>query len=210
MAHPVSAILLAAGRSRRMGRSKPLLPLGDQPAIRRCLEPLKASGIEEIVVVLGHGAEAIANALHDQPVTRVHNPDADSDMAGSVRAGLQRVSKTASAVLVCLSDHPLVTAATIRALLDGHGREPGMIVIPSWNGKKGHPTLFPRPILEELFEAPTLRHLVRRDRQRIRLIEVPDPGVVLDMDTPEDYRRLLELWAGKSAASSISGDRGRP
>lgn len=179
-----------------MGRPKPLLPLGDQPVIRRCLESLRVAGVEEIVVVLGHGAAEIENALRDLPVTLVRNPDPDSDMAGSVRVGLQRLSRTTTAVLVCLVDHPLVAAATLRTLLQLHDLEPGVITIPTYLGKKGHPTLFPRPMIEELFQVPTLRHVVRHDPTRLRLVEVPDQGVVLDIDTPEDYRKALELWEG--------------
>ncbi len=177
-----------------MGRSKPLLPLGDQPVILRCLETLQAAGIEEVLAVLGQGAAEIESLLSGQPLTLLRNPDPDGDMASSVRVGLQKLPPTATAVLVCLADHPLVTTGTIRALLKQHQQNPDDIVIPSYRGKKGHPSLFPRSIIEELFQVPTLRHLVRQDQSRVRLVEVSDPGVVLDMDTPEDYRKALDLW----------------
>ncbi len=178
-----------------MGRSKPLLPLGDRPVIHHKLNTLRAAGVEEIVVVLGHGADELEQALAGQPVILVRNPDPDSDMAGSVRSGLAAVSSAARGVLVCLTDHPLVHAATIRKLLQVHGQKPGVIAIPSYRRKNGHPTLFPRPVIEELHFLPTLRHVVRRDPGRIWRIEVEDPGVVLDMDTPEDYQRALQAWA---------------
>ncbi|BCR06766.1 glycosyl transferase [Desulfuromonas versatilis] len=205
MPQPVSAILLAAGRSQRMGRCKPLLPLGERSVIERCLESLHGSGLEEIVVVLGHAAEQITQALAGQPVTvtLVRNPDPDSDMAGSVRCGLGALDPAAQGVLVCLTDHPLVRPATVSRLLAFHRAHPGFISIPTCAGKKGHPTLFPRQILEELAQAPTLRHLVRRDPQRVRTLEVDDAGVVLDMDTPEDYRRALEIWAQQATLPPV-------
>lgn len=129
------------------------------------------------------------------PVRLVDNPDLASDMAGSVRAGLQTVSDEATAVLVCLVDHPLVSASTIYALVEGHHLDPGSILIPSVQGKRGHPTLFPRSVIDELYGVATLRDVVRRDPTRVRLVEIADEGTVIDMDTPDDYIRVqVEYW----------------
>ncbi len=177
-----------------MGRPKPLLPLGDQPVIRRCLQTLRSAGINDITVVLGHGAAEVEKTLGDLPLTLVKNPDGKSDMAGSIRVGLHELSAETTGVLVCLVDHPLVCAATIGTLLQHHAEKPGVIVIPTFQGRKGHPTLFPRSVIDELFQLATLRHVVRRDSARVCLVDVPDEGVVLDMDTPEEYQRALEMW----------------
>ena len=176
-----------------MGRCKPLLPLGDESVIVRCIRTLRAAGIEEVVVVIAPpDGEAVAKVVAPLSVTLVRNDDPESDMAGSIRAGLAAVDRSAPAVLVCLADHPLVSPATIAALCEAHAAEPGRIVIPVHAGRRGHPVLFPRPVIEELSNLPTLRDVVRKDPGRVRLLEVPDPGILLDMDTPADYERAKE------------------
>ncbi len=187
----ISALLLAAGMSRRMGRSKQLLPLDGQPAILRCLESILAAGVGEVTVVVGPGGEEVEKAVRHLPVTIARNRIVGSDMAQSVRTGLARLRGTVSGVLVCLADHPLVTADTLRLLAEGHQQTPEAIVIPTFRGRRGHPTLFPLPVLAELATLPTLREVIRTRTDRIRLVELDDPGVIEDMDTPADYRRLV-------------------
>jgi CTP:molybdopterin cytidylyltransferase MocA len=189
-----------------MGRSKPLLPLGDRPVIRHCLDHLLESGVAEIIVVLGQNRPEIDLVIGEQPVVRVPNPDPDSDMAGSVRVGLGSVAATATAVLVCLVDHPLVSVETLRTLSDWHDVDSSSILIPAFQGRRGHPTLFPRQVIEELLEVPTLREVVRREPGRIRLIEVKDEGTVLDMDTPEDYALVRERWLRREAGTACDDE----
>ena len=186
----VSAVLLAAGLSRRMGRPKQLLLLNGKPAIRCCTEALLAAGVSDIVAVLGTGSEGAARALAGFPVSFAYNTDPESDMAGSVRAGLRRVSDSSTGVLVCLADHPLVLPETMIAVIDAHRIDPRMIVVPRFEGRRGHPTLFPKPALRELSSGATLRDVIAHHCDLVRLVEVADEGVVLDMDTPDDYERL--------------------
>src|SRR5512145_1900752 len=153
----VCAIVPAAGRSRRMGRCKPLLPLGERPVIRHLVDTLFEAGINAVVVVTGAEGPAIGRALAGLAVTLVGNPDPESDMAGSLRLGLRGGPDDATALLVCLADHPLVSAATIRTLLARHRAEPAAILIPTCDGRSGHPVLLPRPVANELFTLPTLR-----------------------------------------------------
>jgi molybdenum cofactor cytidylyltransferase len=145
--------------------------------------------------VTGAEGTAIGRALAGLSVTLVANHDPESDMAASLRLGLC-ASPDDAAVLVCPADHPLVGIATIRALLARHRAEPATILIPTFQGRSGHPVLLPRPAADELFTLPTLRDVIHRTPQRCRRLEVADPGVTLDMDTPEDYRRALALWQG--------------
>ena len=111
----IAALLLAAGRSERMGRCKQLLPLAGKPLVRHCLETLIAAGLQEIIVVLGPTGREIAQVIQDLPVAMVENKTPASDMAESVRVGLTAVADDTQAVLVCLGDHPLVKAATVQA-----------------------------------------------------------------------------------------------
>lgn len=177
-----------------MGQSKQLLPLGDRPVIRHCLDSLLDAYVDEIVLVTGPNPDAINAAASGVPHVIACNEDPESDMAGSVRTGLRAISATSDAVLVCLVDHPLVTAATIGTLIEWHNGDHTSILIPCFQGKRGHPTLFPTKIIDELFALPTLRDVVRRDPARIRLIDVADEGAILDMDTPDDYEKVVKFW----------------
>jgi CTP:molybdopterin cytidylyltransferase MocA len=194
----VSAIVLAAGLSSRMGKSKPLLPLGDRPVIHHCLASLIAAGIQDIQVVIGPAGDGISAAVDQLPVKVVRNPDHASDMAGSVRVGLRGISPNAVGVLVCLADHPLVTADTYHIILEQQQKQPEAIIIPVHQGEKGHPTLFPRQILAEIAVLPTLRDITRKYGEMVRLVAVTDAGVALDMDTPEDYARVVAAYATRN------------
>jgi len=176
-----------------MGRPKPLLPVGDRPSVVRCIEALRDAGVAEVVVVVAKGGvgDAVARAVTHLGATIATNPDAGSDMAGSIRVALAAADPSASGVLVALCDHPLVAPGTVSVLRAEHTLHPDAILVPVYEGRKGHPTLFPRAILEEIAALPTLRDVVRKDPARVREIDVRDEGVVLEMDTPEEYARLL-------------------
>ena len=182
--------MLAAGLSRRMGSSKPLLPLADKPAIHHCLHALLAASAHPLVVVLGPDGEPVQEAIASFSLTIAWNRDPEGDMAGSVRAGLALLPADCTGVLIHLVDHPLVTAATMLAICAAHQAAPQAIVIPTCNGRQGHPTLFPRAILAELTPAATLRDMVKKDPARLLRVPVSDEGIFLDMDTPADYETL--------------------
>lgn len=186
----VAAVLLAAGKSRRMGSCKQLLPLGETTVIGRCLDTLVAAGISEIVVVVSPEGGLVEEAARQFPVRIVVNSAADGDMASSVRAGRDVVSAQASGVIVALCDYPLVASATLEHLVRQHAASPDSIVIPTHAGRCGHPLLFPRLILGELTSGQTLRDLTGIVKDRICRIDVCDAGILTDMDTPEDYRRV--------------------
>lgn len=185
-----------------MGSCKQLLPLEGKTVIARSLETLLAGGVGEIIVVAGPAGDAVAHAAKEYPARVVRTSDPDGDMANSIRTGRDALSARADGVVIALCDYPLVTPETIAGLIAARGRERDKIWIPLHAGRKGHPLLLPRPLLDELNELPTLRDLVRSDLDRVRLLEVADPGVLLDMDTPEDYRQIVELSALRDATHS--------
>jgi len=189
----VAAILLAAGKSRRMGSCKQLLPLGGSTVIGRCVGALVSGGVGEIVVVVSGEGNGVAEAVRAYPVRIVVNPECEGDMASSVRAGRDALTAGASGVIVSLCDYPLVSAGTINSLIEEHGFSPENIIIPCHQERRGHPLLFPRTILDELEHDLILRDLVRRNPNRICRLDVADPGVLLDMDTPEDYLRIRSM-----------------
>jgi CTP:molybdopterin cytidylyltransferase MocA len=173
-----------------MGRLKQLLPIRNKPAIRHCVEALLSAGIRDIVIVLAPTGAEIAATIDDFPVSVVFNERAESEMADSVRTGLRSLHPSSSAVLVCLCDHPLVSPETMKTLLHLHREDPLRIIIPTYNGKRGHPTLFPKSVLAEMMHGLTLREVIRKKPDRVLQVEVADEGVILDMDTMEDYKKI--------------------
>ena len=179
-----------------MGRAKQLLLLGEKPVIRRCIDTLLEGGIDRLAVVVSDCGSGFSGHLAGLPLTVAVNDNPASDMAESVRIGLRHL-KPGSAVLVSLCDHPLVTVETIKALLHEHRLHPRDIIIPAYKGRRGHPTLFPESVIGEIFTGITLRDIVRKDPDRVRIVSVHDKGAILDMDTPADYEAIRKLDAAK-------------
>jgi CTP:molybdopterin cytidylyltransferase MocA len=177
-----------------MGRPKQLLPLGDHTVIEHCISSIVAAGIEEIIVVLGPERREIEELIHALPVLLAINEQKESEMAESVRTGLKAVSTDATGVLICLADHPLVMPETVRAVVAMHRDNPEAIIIPSWSQKRGHPTLFPKSIIAEIFLKNSLREVIDGNAGKICYLDVKDEGVLLDMDTTEDYERILKSF----------------
>jgi molybdenum cofactor cytidylyltransferase len=188
---PVSAVLLAAGSGKRMGRLKQLLPLGDTTVIQRCLDTIITAETEDIVVVLAPGKKKLMESINDYPVTIAVNEDVGSDMAESVKVGLAAADGRSTGVIVCLADHPLVSPETFKLILAAHRKEPHRIIIPLCKGRRGHPALFPKSVIHEIFTSANLREIIRKDPGRVKLIEVRDEGVIIDMDTKEDYLAII-------------------
>lgn len=188
----VSAIVLAAGKSQRMGNCKPLLPLGDVTVIECCLGTLVAAGIDEIVVVVSFDGDLVAESVQRYPVNVVINRNPGGDMASSIRTGRDAISKYSSGILIALCDYPLVLSETVARLAAEHEKYPGNVVIPCFREQRGHPVLVPSDVLNELSGQQTLRDLLRCRPDRVCFVNVDDPGVLMDMDTPGDYRRICE------------------
>lgn len=180
-----------------MGQLKQLLLLGSLTAIEHCANTVLSSGVSDVVLVISSDGAAVSTAVEPLPIRVAVNPDNCSDMAASVRVGLNALENSASAVMICLADHPLVLQETIKAMLDAHQKNPEAVIIPSHNGRRGHPTLFPRKIIQEIFASSSLRVLISRHESLIQYVVVEDRGVVLDMDRPEDYAMILQEYTSR-------------
>ena len=192
----VAAILLAAGQSRRMGAFKPLLPFGDKTVIESCLDYLREAGIEDIVVVLGHRADEVRDAIKD--VTIAVNPDPASEMGASIAAGVQALPETAKAVVIALVDHPAIPANTVSKVIDVW-RQGARIVIPTWQDRGGHPVLVDLALKNELLTLDRmggLRALFSSHEKDVKRLPVNSPFVARDMDTWDDYVALYEEVVG--------------
>jgi molybdenum cofactor cytidylyltransferase len=188
----IEGILLAAGESRRMGYPKPLLRIGERTFLAHLCE-LMLSAAPRLIVVLGAHAERVRSAIApDQRITVVENADYARGQLSSLKAGLKHVSPDAHGVLVHLADHPVVRPSTFWALLAEHHRAGKPIVITRYQGRRGHPVIFERSVFSELERAPEsegARAVVNADPSRVAYLDVDDPGVVLDLDTPDDLAR---------------------
>jgi molybdenum cofactor cytidylyltransferase len=196
----VAAILLAAGRSRRMGAFKPLLPFGDRTVIECCVRNLRAADVEDIVVVVGHRAEDIRVQLALLDVSFAVNADPDSEMSVSIARGVEAVSTGAGALIIALVDHPAVPPETIKILIDEWSRG-ARLVQPEHDGRGGHPVLIDLAYRDELLAVDPqsgLRALFDAHRDEVRRVPVESPYVARDMDTWEDYRRLHQDVFGGS------------
>ncbi len=195
----VSGVVLAAGGSRRLGRPKQLLPLAGQPVLAHVVRAAHDSDLAEVVLVLGHEADAIAAAVGDLGQRTVVNPDWTSGQSTSLRAGLAAVDPTADAVLFLLGDQPGVGRETIDALLAVARADPEArpIAAAEYGGRLGNPVLFRRalfPDLAALTGDEGARRLLRADPDRVLRVPVADGPPPPDIDTEEDYRALLAAW----------------
>ena len=187
-----AAILLAAGESARMGEPKPLLPWGERTLIEYQLGELAGCGVDDIVVVLGHEAERVRPLALAGGARVVLNEAYRQGRASSLRAGARALQDDVDAVLIANVDQPR-PRALLRHLLDAHGEGSALITIPSFEGRRGHPTIVAGALLGELRaveeESLGLRGLLERHGAAVREVSVPSPVVLLDLNTPEEYER---------------------
>ena len=191
----VAAILLAAGRSRRMGAFKPLLPFGKTTVIRSCITNLKAGGIGEIVVVVGHRAAELESSLNGiVGVRAVLNPDPTSAMSASIARAVESLPAAAHALVIALTDQPAVPGSVIESIIDAW-LAGAKLVIPEFEGRGGHPVLVDLDFREELLALNPqlgLRALFDSNKDRVLRLPVNSLYIARDMDTWDDYRALHE------------------
>lgn len=192
----IVGIILAAGASSRMGRSKALLPIGADTFVTRVCRTLLAAGVSDVVVVAGaeHEATAAEIARAGLNARVVENTRRDEGQLSSVVAGLTVADRPGvDAVLVHLVDTPLVRPETVRAVIDGFVRTHAPIVRPIVDGRHGHPVLFARRVFDDLRRAdPAVgaRAVMRAHADSVVDVAVEDEGACLDIDTPDDYAQL--------------------
>ena len=188
----IAGIVLAAGLSLRMGQPKLLLDWGGKPVVRRAVERVKAGGMDEIVIVLGHEGQAIREALKGLPVRFVENPEPEAGQASSIACGVSALGPAAGAALIALGDQPALPPEVIPRLLQSFHETGKAIVAPLYRGVQGNPVLFAAAVFPEL-RALTgdrgARSVVEKDPARVALVSF-DLAMPADLDTFEDYERL--------------------
>jgi molybdenum cofactor cytidylyltransferase len=190
----ISAIILAAGYSSRMGALKPILKLGDKTILERTIRLFRELGVEDVIVVVGHGAKETMPIVHDCGARAVMNEQFERGMFSSVQAGVEVLRPESEAFFVLPVDIPLVSTQTIRDLLAAYRGGKGKIVVPVFQGRRGHPPLISAGYRNEILSYcgdDGLRGFFRKHKRHSELVEVADEMILFDLDTPADYEALL-------------------
>jgi molybdenum cofactor cytidylyltransferase len=187
-------ILLAAGESRRMGYPKPLLKIGTLTFIEQASAAM-LEAVARLVIVVGAWSDLVRPKIPaDRRIVTVENRDWSRGQLSSLKVGIRAVSGAADAVLVHLTDHPLVRPATFREMTRRYESQSGQrqILIARSGGRRGHPVIFSKSIFDELLLASDsvgAKQVVNRDPNRVAYLDIDDPGIGLDLDTPDDLAR---------------------
>jgi molybdenum cofactor cytidylyltransferase len=190
----IGAVILAAGRSQRMGQPKLTLPWGDTTVIGRVVDVLMTAEIGEIVVVTGGARLAVEAALLDTSARLVFNPNyINGEMTNTLQVGLHALTEGVRATLIVLGDQPQIELSVVQAVLGAYRQGVAPLVVPSCQMRRGHPWLVAQPLWAELAQlAPpqTLRDFLNRHTAETHFVIVPNPSILQDLDTPQDYQRF--------------------
>jgi molybdenum cofactor cytidylyltransferase len=190
----LAAVVLAAGYSRRMGAFKPLLPFGSTTVIERVIATVREASVETVRVVVGWQANRLIPVLERSGVPWVMNEGWAKGMYSSVQAGVQSLPTGVSVFFLLPGDMPLVRSATLTHLIAEWDARRGGIIYPRHKERRGHPPLIAGTYIPEILGealAGGLRELLARHGEDARDIEVADPGILVDLDTPDDYQESL-------------------
>ena len=186
----ISAILLAAGESKRMGQPKQLMPFGETTILEQAVDNLINSTVSETIVVLGHRAEEVMNVITSKPVKIVINPDYQQGMSTSIIAGLDLVDSGTRAVMIALGDQPFVDSQTINSIIEAFVVSDKGIAIPVYQGRRGHPVIFAIWYKGELLRLKGDiggREIIDQHPDDVLEVAVSCKGVSVDIDTVDSY-----------------------
>ena len=193
----ITALVPAAGMSTRLGRNKLLLPFKGKPLIAHAVDTLLASAVDEIIIVLGHEADQVRAAIGEKRVRFVENRDYHEGLGSSVRAGFAAVPFQTRAIMIYLADQPLLEPGDVNFLIHAFaeaGKTNKSIVVPLFGGQRGNPV-----ILESSYKGSILaitgetgcRRVIKQNPDQVLTVEMENDHVIRDIDTPEDYERLV-------------------
>jgi molybdenum cofactor cytidylyltransferase len=191
------AVVLAAGASSRMGFPKPLLRIGGKYFGDIVIQKIQKSGIKNILLVLGAKAEEIQKKLNTEGINIVINEEWESGQLSSLKKAIDGLVRENDAIMVCLVDQPLITQKTFDGMSDSYKKDNSNadIILPIYNGKRGHPVIFRRSVFDALLDIPLnegARAVVNNTDYEKMQVEVDDPGIRRDIDTPEEYEKISD------------------
>lgn len=191
----VTAVILAAGKSSRMGQIKQLLPFDNKVLLQHVIDSVQLSIVNTALLILGFQSEEIKRSIDPKGLKIIKNNQYLNGMSSSIKSGLSSLSKDCEAVIFILGDQPLVSVELLNKMVDFYSSSKPDILIPTYKNKRGNPVLFSRsmfPELEKLQGDTGGRELFQSHSQLIQYLEVEDSNILLDVDTPADYQSLLE------------------
>ena len=196
----ISAVILAAGESRRMGKqNKLLLPLGGEALLVKLVKSVCASDVSQILVVIGHESEKIRQELNDLPLSFVYNPNFSEGMTTSIKSGVKEASPDCDGFLICLADMPFINTPEINKLIHAYVKnrikEKRLIVLPVFQGHRGNPVLFSSEFRNDILEYKKesgCKEIIMNNSESVKEIVMDNDNMLLDVDTMEDYQRLTE------------------
>ncbi|MFA4886074.1 MAG: nucleotidyltransferase family protein [Desulfotomaculaceae bacterium] len=189
----ISAIILAAGMSSRMGSPKQLLKLGDRTLIRIVTENVLASSVDEVLVVTGYLEHQVSAAIKDLPIKTVLNPCYEQGQGTSLAAGVRTLNVNTSAFLVFMVDQPFITASLINTVIGEFKKRRSLVLRPVCNGQPGHPVIFSYDLsgrLNHLEGDKGARQVLKKLGNKVDYFPVQDEAAIFDIDTPEVYDSL--------------------
>ena len=189
----IAGLILAAGKSSRMGAFKPLVTTYGKSLIETLIDTLESAGIQDIYVVVGHNRELLTPVIKKCNCIAIENPEYDSGMLSSITTGVKNLDASIGGCFLMPVDIPLVSAGTICALKTCGARNPDHIIHPTYKGRKGHPPLLPMPLMRTMERKSgehTFKDILGRYGNQSILIDVDDPFILMDVDTPDDLKAL--------------------
>jgi molybdenum cofactor cytidylyltransferase len=190
----ISAILLAAGQSKRMGELKQLMPFGQSTIVEQAVDNLLSSAVDEVIVVVGYKARDVTRAIAAKPIKLVINPDYEQGMSTSIIAGLKSVHSRTQGVMLALGDQPLVNSQIINRLIEEFYNHDKGIVVPTYQGRRGHPIIFAIKYKEQLLELSGDmggRQIIENHPDDVLEVAVDSESIVADFDTTDDYQAYV-------------------
>ena len=198
---PVTAVILAAGQSKRMGQTKQLLPWGDTTVLGQTIRNVKETAVHDILVITGHDAEKVEAIIEQETAHGLWNTDyATTEMITSLQTSIRNLPQSVSAVLVMLADQPMVEPETIDQILAAYWQGHGDLIAPSFDGKRGNPVLIGRAYFDEILLLPpddAPRTLLKRHADKLHLVPVNSDSILQDLDE-------WDVYLGKRPFSSNS------
>ena len=197
----ISAIILAAGESKRMGRPKMLLPWGEGTVISHVITIFRNAGVEDVLVITGGARKSIEDAISRHNVRAIYNKDfANGEMLSSIQCGIRALSRQTQAVLIGLGDQPQIQERSVQMVCKNFIDNKANIVVPSHKMRRGHPWLIMRPLWDDLLnlEYPhTPRDFLNTHSDSIQYVNINSPDILADLDTPEEYQRWQPKFRDK-------------
>ncbi len=189
----ISAVILAAGESKRMGQPKMLLAWGSATVLEHVIGVVRSAGIEDVEVVTGAARAQIEAVCSRQNARATFNPAyANEEMLGSLQAGLRAMPAESEAAMITLGDQPQIELSTVQRIVSEYGKSKEPLIVPSYQRRRGHPWILGRRLWPEILEmkAPdSPREFLNRHASDIHYVEIDSASILQDLDTPEDYRK---------------------